>query len=290
MDPDSDACSQYQQACHAASQAFSVSIIAVVFTACQQHEPKIVVVPGNKKHPAGDSPITAIKKVIPPKKIGKTIYLSFDDGPNKGTRNMMHIIKEEAVPVTLFIIGEQVYYGKEQRALFDSLSHSPYFEIANHSYTHAFHNHYARFYQEPEAVINDFKRCADSLHLSSQIIRTPGRNIWRVGNINSTDLKASKATADSLAAVGYTEMGWDLEWQFDDQNKLKFGADEMLDRIDKFFITHLNRTDGHLVLLAHDQTFADAADSSELSQLIKKLKAKNCYEFETVNKYPGVNR
>src|SRR5262245_3055393 len=44
-----------------------------------------------------------------PKKKKKKIYLTFDDGPNKGTRKVLHIVQQEQVPVTFFIVGEHVF-------------------------------------------------------------------------------------------------------------------------------------------------------------------------------------
>ncbi|MEI9955814.1 MAG: polysaccharide deacetylase family protein [Ferruginibacter sp.] len=86
---------------------------------------------------------------------------------------MMHIVEEEQVPVTLFIVGQHVYGSREQTTTFDSLIASKYFEIANHSYTHAFQNKYAKFYTLPDSAVKDFIRCADSLHLTANIVRTP---------------------------------------------------------------------------------------------------------------------
>ena len=50
-----------------------------------------------------------VQVVAPPKKKKKKIYLTFDDGPNKGTQNVLDIVKDEKIPVTFFIIGEHVY-------------------------------------------------------------------------------------------------------------------------------------------------------------------------------------
>jgi peptidoglycan-N-acetylglucosamine deacetylase len=140
--------------------------------------------------------VVKLKPVIVRKK--KTIYLTFDDGPNKGTRKVMDIMDAEQVPATVFIIGEHVYGSREQRAIFDSLISNNLFEIANHSYSHAFENKYRKFYEMPDSMIKDFERCADSLQLTSNIVRTPGRNVWRTANISSTDLKNTTAAADSL--------------------------------------------------------------------------------------------
>src|SRR5689334_11102870 len=49
-----------------------------------------------------------------PKKKKKKIYLTFDDGPNKGTRKVLHIAQEEQVPVTFFIVGEHVFASTTQ--------------------------------------------------------------------------------------------------------------------------------------------------------------------------------
>lgn len=68
--------------------------------------------------------------------------------------------------------------------------------------------------------MNDFKRCADSLEPTNNIIRTLGRNIWRSVNISCTDIKKSTAAADSLQKVGFTAIGWNLEWHFDSELKL----------------------------------------------------------------------
>ncbi|HQZ73353.1 MAG TPA: polysaccharide deacetylase family protein, partial [Chitinophagaceae bacterium] len=35
----------------------------------------------------------------------KKIYITFDDGPNKGTRNVLAAVKEENIPASFFIVG-----------------------------------------------------------------------------------------------------------------------------------------------------------------------------------------
>ncbi len=234
-----------------------------------------------------DTVVTVIEKTKPKKK-KKTIYLTFDDGPNKGTRKLMHIINEEQVHVTLFVIGEHVYGSREQAAIFDSVSNNNLFEIANHSYTHAFENRYQKFYAVPDSAVKDFLRCADSLHLTTNIIRTPGRNIWRTENINSTDIKKSCAAADSLQANGFTAVGWDLEWHFNDSQHIVQTADELLHEVDSIFTNNKTKTTDHLVLLAHDQVYATAEDSAALHNFIIGLKNKDEYNIETVSKYPGL--
>jgi peptidoglycan-N-acetylglucosamine deacetylase len=284
MEPDAEA----EQA---ASTILRNTFITVVFTACNYYKTETCLPYRQATAPAANIqfslPNSTTKTVLPAKK-KKTIYLSFDDGPNKGTKKVIHIVQEEQVPVTLFIVGQHVYGSKEQTATFDSLVSSKYFEIANHSYTHAFENKFAKFYALPDSAVKDFMRCADSLHLTANIIRTPGRNIWRTATITSTDINKSKSTADSLYKNGFTEVGWDLEWHYNNEIKLQNNSDEMLQQVDSMFVHAKTKTPNHLILLAHDQVYEDACDSAELHQFIIKLKAKEEYNFEMVSKYPGL--
>ncbi len=281
MDPDAAEASQ------AASQILKTTFVTVVLSACNYYKTETTAAVSTIQFSKPDATVTTAPPPLPKKK-SKTIYLTFDDGPNKGTRKMMHIVEQEAIPVTLFIIGEHVYGSKEQAATFDSVVNSRYFEIANHSYTHAFHNKFAKFYAVPDSALKDFMRCADSLHLTANIIRMPGRNTWRTAGVTWTDIKKSGDTADSLYKKGFTEVGWDLEWHYTDSLTLKNTSDEMITQVDSMFTNNKTKTPDHLVILAHDQVYEDIADSAQLHQFIIKLKAKNEYNFEMVSRYPGL--
>lgn len=289
MDPDSvNAYFPYRLMEQATTQLVKTTFMTVAFTACHSYKTETTVAIAKIYLLKTDTIAVKVVKADTPKKKKKTIYLTFDDGPNKGTKNMMHIVEQEEIPVTVFIVGEHVYGSKAQTAIFDSLVNCKFFEIANHSYTHAFNNKYVKFYQVPDSAVKDFKRCTDSLHLTANIIRTPGRNIWRTDSLHCTDIRASAATADSLFANGFFLTGWDLEWHYDNNCRLKNSSDEMMLQVDSMFTNCKTKTTDHLVLLAHDQVYEDPCDSTELSQFIIKLKAKNEYNFEQVNRYPGL--
>jgi peptidoglycan-N-acetylglucosamine deacetylase len=226
-----------------------------------------------------------------PKKKKKKIYLTFDDGPNKGTRNVLAIAQQEQVPVSFFIIGEHVVGSAEQAATWDSLQTADDIEICNHSYTHARHNKFAVFYNYPDSVITDFDKTKAALHLTNNIVRTPGRNIWRMDSLHYTDLKKSKAAADSLQKAGYTVMGWDLEWHYDPVTlSLENTADDMLREVDSVFVNKKTQRPGNLVLLAHDQVYKDSEDSAQLHQFIRLLKQNENYEFALAGKYPALRK
>ena len=231
-----------------------------------------------------------VQVAAPVKKKKKKIYLTFDDGPNKGTQNVLDIVKGENIPVTFFIVGEHVFASVNQNNTWDSLQMAKQIEICNHSYTHALHNKFETFYESADTVVADFQRAHDSLDLKNNIVRTPGRNAWRIDSLQFTDLKKSKAAVDSLQKAGFIVMGWDLEWHYDHKElTVKNSADDLLRQIDSVFNNKKTKSPEHLVLLAHDQVYGRTKDSAELRQLIQKLKLKEEYELSLVTSYPGTS-
>ena len=221
-----------------------------------------------------------------PKKRKKKLYITFDDGPNRGTKNVLHIVKDEAVPVSFFVVGSHVFASPAQAQLWDSLKMMQQIDICNHSFSHA-HSRYERYYQQPDSVVKDFQRTHDSLQLSNTISRTPGRNIWRIDTLRFTDLKRSSAAADSLQKAGFALMGWDLEWHFDHKTmSVSTPAEAMVAQIDSIFKHRRTKKEDHLVLLAHDQVYQKREDSFQLRQFFQLLKKKDDYEFSLVTSYP----
>lgn len=221
-----------------------------------------------------------------PVKQKKKIYLTFDDGPNRGTKNVLDIVQQENVPVTFFIVGEHVFASAGQAAVWDSLKMAKNIELCNHSYTHA-HNRYDKFYEEPANVVKDMERTKDSLLPDNNIVRAPGRNSWRIDSLHYTDIRKSKAAMDSLQKAGFVVMGWDLEWHFDPKTyAVKNTADELLTQIDSVFTHKRTKKPDNLVLLAHDQAYRSSSDSLQLRDFIQKLKKKDEYELSLVSNYP----
>ncbi len=227
--------------------------------------------------------------VAKPQKKKKKIYLTFDDGPNKGTMNVLDIVKEEDVPVTFFIVGEHVFASVGQNQAWDSLKMAKNIELCNHSYTHALHNHYDKFYQRPDTVVKDMQRAKEKILPENDIVRTPGRNSWRIDSLHFTDIKKSKSAIDSLQKAGFVVFGWDLEWHYDPKTlALKNTADELLNQIDSLFNSDKTKTKDNMVILAHDQVYQKSSDSFQLRDFIQKLKKKDDYELALASSYPGV--
>lgn len=232
--------------------------------------------------------VISTKPEIPDDPNKRYIYLTFDDGPNKGTENLLKIINKYQIPVTSFIVGKHAYDSKTQAKNLKELDNHELVELANHSYSHA-ENKYSEFYKYPEKVVHDFDRAKDSLKFKNKYARTPGRNIWRTSNINNTDIKSSKNAADELQRAGYVLVGWDLEWKPDNTMKLKGSHQQMAKRVDSIFFNDLEKTSRHLVFLTHDQYLQDDDSVKELDLFISGLQNSNRFEFRKISDYPKIN-
>lgn len=259
-----------------------VSATSILFSGCNQKESEKM-----------NSPYHPIAKTAPLLDEGnpsnkRVIYLTFDDGPNRGTENLLKVLRKRNICATAFLVGKHSYDSKKQRHDLDLLRQDPLIELANHSYSHA-HNKYSNFYKNSAAVVHDFDRAKDSLQLHDKIARTPGRNIWRLNNINFTDIKNSNDAANSLKKAGYKLIGWDLEWRPTNKMILKENHQAMLKKVDSIFFNDLEKTSRHLVFLTHDQYLADEDSIHELDLFIEKLQKTNRFVFRRISQYPKIN-
>jgi peptidoglycan-N-acetylglucosamine deacetylase len=269
-------------------------ILLIALVACHHPGKKakkpVAVVKKDSSRVKVNKPVVVAAKPKKPAKPKKKIYLTFDDGPNKGTRNVLDIVQQENIPVTFFIVGEHVFASTGQNQVWDSLKAARNIEICNHSYTHA-HNKYDRFYKEPEKVVRDMERTREELLPGNSIVRAPGRNSWRIDSLHFTDIKKSRAAMDSLQKAGFIVMGWDLEWHYDSRTlQVLNTADELLNQIDSVFKNGKTKYPDNLILLAHDQVYHAPADSTQLREFIQKLKARDEYELSLVSSYPAIRR
>lgn len=218
----------------------------------------------------------------------RIIYLTFDDGPNRGTENLLKILHKRNVVATTFVVGKHINGSAKQKKDFADLQKDSLIEIANHSFSHA-DNRYSEFYKNPEKVVADFDSAHVLLGLNNKIARTPGRNIWRLNNINVTDISASKLAANQLQIAGYKLVGWDLEWRPTAKMSLKGNHQQMMKKVDSIFLNDLEKTSKHLVFLTHDQYLTDDESLAELDEFIDVLQKSNRFEFRKISEYPKIN-
>lgn len=272
------------------SKSLLFILVSFIFIGCHQRKKEVVIAPVVDRAAIVQQirTITAavLKKVSPKKKI----YITFDDGPNRGTLNVLQVVKEENIPVSFFIVGKHVFDSPQQTATWEQLKADTAIALCNHSYTHAL-NRYTKFYEDPEGVVSDFKKSQEQLQFTNNVARMPGRNAWRIDSIDVTDIKQSGAAIDSVHKAGFAVMGWDIEWSFDHKTMAPDTATSiLLRRIQNLLDAETTKTPGHLVLLAHDQAFQKDEDIQKLHAFLQELKSNMGYEFVLASEYPGVKK
>jgi len=277
--------------------------------ALQHHNTKknvpIVVSEPNSEMPTGqylkkllteikDTNTTTVPAVSPQKAYHmpktKTLYLTFDDGPINGTKNVLRIVSEENVKATMFYIGREVVHSP---ALFRQALSLPNVLVANHTYTHA-NNHYRRFYNGSIAsVVADIDK-AQSVIGGAKYLRLCGRNVWRLPAVKKNDWGISVAQRgreigkyDALHRRGYFIYGWDAEWPFSykTQRPLLSGK-EMARRVNLVYRSHRTVKPGSVIVLAHDFMFRTAYNARQLRIFIRTMKAQG-WTFRTIDAYVG---
>lgn len=215
------------------------------------------------------------------------IYLTFDDGPQFGTKSCIQVCKELGVKATFFMIGAHVTGRDDGKAIINDLkANYPQFLLANHSFHHA-SNQYTYFFQHPAMAFADFIKTQDTLAPPYKIARLPGNNSW----VLKDTMRASKlvrALCNKLDSAGYRVFGWDTEWMFNynDVRPIQ-SAEKMAHHITYLLEDNAVFTKNHLVLLTHDRMFQRPEYVDSLKKMITILKENPKYVFETIDHYPG---
>lgn len=128
----------------------------------------------------------------------KVVALTIDDGPhNKTTPQLLQVLKEKNVKVTMFILGENAKKYPELVALAAKDGH----EIATHAYTH---NALTKMSQaECAAELDKTEKILKSLSIKPQLFRPPG-GLYNEGVIEEANKR------------GYTTILWSVDprdWQ-----------------------------------------------------------------------------
>ncbi len=227
----------------------------------------------------------------------KKIILTFDDGPTVGSKKLYDLLKQEQIPAALYLVGEHYDKSPSMHSYINEIRTMPGIVIANHSYSHAWHDKYLSYYSHPDAVVEEYQKSQQVLGITSNIARCAGRNVWRISSLNVTDT-VGKGTSkwglypqaiDSLYQLGYQFTGWDCTWPYDYKTfKNTRDVAGMMKRINIYFDSSFTKTPNYLVLLGHDQQFADDDDFNQLRVFIDSIKASNKYEFVSIKEYPGI--
>ncbi len=225
----------------------------------------------------------------------RTIYLTFDDGPLTGTRNILDVLEAEKVPAAMFMVGMHAEASAGQWALVQRAKTLPLVTVGNHSYSHA-HGKYRDYYSNTEGVVADMLLANKVLELATPThARLPGRNVFRLLNISKDDnslgpLEADREQVDYefVSASGFLLYGWDFEWVHENSGKPVQTVDHLVSEIDHLFASRTRfMKPGKLILLMHDQMFQDGFNGkANLTALIAALRLRG-YAFGDIRSYDG---
>ena len=150
----------------------------------------------NNKKPSTDSSVS-----LPATKpsAGKTVYLTFDDGPSQYTPQILDVLDRYGVKATFFVIN-----GRYNSTMKDIVNRGH--QIALHTYSH----NYEKIYSSDTAYFNDLQKIHDVVlketGVDTNIIRFPG------GSSNTVSKNYSKGIMSRITKAvgekGYVYFDW----------------------------------------------------------------------------------
>lgn len=170
----------------------------------------------------------------------KEVFLTFDDGLQPGTQEVLLLLEKLNVTATFFLTGIHVksFIEKTNRNLGLKMLKEIYtkHQIANHSYSHA-NDYYENYYSQGlkigkdahgkfiyRTVLKDFQLNDETINkylveagikvdskAQYKTARFPGRNTWWGSEFKDAH-SDTKEEAQALYNAGYSLYGWDTEW------------------------------------------------------------------------------
>lgn len=190
----------------------------------------------------------------------KTMYLTFDDGPNtENTNAVLDILKEKGIKATFFVVGKNVKRNPETTKRIVEEGHT----IGIHCYNHD----YGVIYSGVDAYVDDFEKARQIVFevtgVETNLYRFPG------GSINSYNKKVYKDIIEAMTANGYIYYDWNAS--LEDAVKKPSG--------DKILKNAKESTLGRkvVVMLAHDTVDVTVEVLEELLKLFPE------YEFKALD-------
>ncbi|VBB07921.1 polysaccharide deacetylase [Lucifera butyrica] len=192
----------------------------------------------------------------------KTVYLTFDDGPDRyNTPLVLDILKKNGIKATFFVVGTQV----EKSAPLLKRIYNEGHAIGNHSYNHI----YRQLYRSPAAYMEQLRHndqiIKRILGVRPRIARAPG------GTVGSF----TKQYWTLLKEEGYTDISWNVS--SGDASRAK-AADLVQNVIYQMQNKYLW---SHAIVLMHDGP-GHGETVKALPSIIKYFK-DNGFEFKVVN-------
>ena len=166
---------------------------------------------------------------------GKTIYLTFDDGPSDRTDEVLKILDEKGVKATFFVIGREDETSIQRIKKAAAAGHT----IGMHSYSHD----YEKIYTSVEDFLDDFYKLfvilRDEAGVTPTVFRFPG------GSLNNYNQGVYKEIIAEMLRRGFRYYDWNLSAE--DAAKKSPSASTIVEGI-----TSYSAQKKHGVVLMHD--------------------------------------
>ncbi len=209
------------------------------------------------------------------------IVLTFDDGPDPvWTPKILDILKQENIPATFFVVGQngQSYPEIVKRIVADG------HEIGNHTFTHPNLGEVPR--QVTELELNATQRLIESLTgRSTRLFRAP---YFGDAEPRTPDEVNPTVQAQNL---GYISIGLHLDpddWKLKNDDGSPHTADQMVNEILKQVTITTPEERGNIVLM-HDAGGDRSATVEALPKLINELRSRG-YTFTTIADLANMSR
>ncbi len=165
----------------------------------------------------------------------KTMYLTFDDGPDgENTEKILDILKDNNVKATFFVIGEYVRKYPDITRRIVAEGHA----IGIHCDVHD----YGNLYQSAESYLEDFENARQTVlevtGTTTNLFRFPG------GSINAYNKPVHDDIVDTMTAKGYVYFDWNagledaLNREVLPENLIEMGVSSTLGRKKIVFLAH----------------------------------------------------
>jgi len=215
-----------------------------------------------------------------------SVFLTSDDGPLVGSKNLNQLVLDYEFPLTVFLVGKPMSEDSKLVPNLERYKNNPYILIGNHSFTHASF-HYIKFYKNSEGVVADFTKNEKYLNITSKLARLPGRNVWYLNENNkkADKVNALKAAQKLAIELNYKSFGWDYELRHNKQGKILKTAQEYYKIIKELLKSGKTYTKNQIVILMHDQMFTNNKSSKVLGELILLLQNDDECKMKLLNKY-----
>ena len=178
------------------------------------------------------------KPVVMPNPVpsqGKTVYLTFDDGPSQYTPAVLDVLDKYGVKATFFVMN-----GKYNKTMKDIVNRGH--QIGLHTYSH----NYKQIYSSDEAYLADLQKIHDVVYnetgVDATVIRFPG------GGSNTVSKKYSKGImtrmTKEVSTKGYVYFDWNCS------NGDADGADTVQEQLN--YCSKFPKSASTIIVLMHD--------------------------------------